>query len=81
MFPYGYVPRGAQPSEPKVYVTPETPGEQRIVDAARKRGWSGNGSGELRFRREGAQDVVVTRDALRRIPALEDTIVRQLERG
>ncbi len=79
MFPYGYH-RAPQPAEPKVHVQAETPAERRLVDAATRNRWSGTGAKEWTFRK-GDTSVVVTRDALKRIPALEDQIVRQLERS
>jgi hypothetical protein len=83
MFPYGYVPRGATPSEPKVHVTAETPREAMVVDAAKKHHWSGNQAGttDWLFQKDGATPVRVTRDALARLPILAETIVRQLERS
>jgi hypothetical protein len=67
--------------EPQLTFKPETPAETRIHTAASKRGWANRPApaGEVHFIREGARDVVVTRDALKRVPILADTVVRQLE--
>lgn len=78
---YGIPP--AQKPEPRLTFKPETPAEERIHAAAAKRGWGNRPApaGEVHFIRPGATDVVVTRDALKRLPTLGDTIIRQLENG
>jgi hypothetical protein len=81
-FMYGYRPQQpARKPEPQLTFKPETPAETRIHAAASKRGWGNRPApeGEVHFIREGARDVVVTRDALKRVPILADTVVRQLE--
>lgn len=72
-----------KPDEPKLTWRPETPAEQRINDAAAKRGWGNRPAptGQVRFWKPGRDDVVVTREALGRMPALPDQIAKQLERG
>jgi hypothetical protein len=81
-FMYGYRPQPpARKPEPQLTFKPETPAETRIHTAASKRGWGNRPApeGEVHFIRDGAKDVVVTRDALKRLPILEQTVVQQLE--
>ena len=82
-YPPGYHRAPKERPEPQLTFKPETPAEERIHTTAKKRGWGNRPApaGEVHFIRNGAKDVVVTRDALKRVPALPDVIVRQLENG